>query len=182
MEYLFLSDLDGSLLTDNEKKITPDTMDALKLFVSKGGRFAICTGRDLNSAKSVYNGLNVDFKGSFIVAYNGGLIYDVDKKEVIYRVGIEPSLVEEIFNMAREYEIYVQTYNDDFILSERYCDCLEFYRKVIKTPVILHSTVMPFVNVPPCKIICIELHDHEKQERFRKAVIEKYGDILNLMY
>ena len=181
MSYLFLSDLDGSILND-EKIITKDTMDSLKFFVENGGRFAICTGRDLNSAKSVYDNLGVDFKGSFVVAYNGGQIYDVDKQETIYRVGIDPALVEEIFKMAREYDIYVQTYNDDFILSERYCDCLEFYRRVIKTPVILHSSVMPFVNVPPCKIICIELHDHAKQERFREAVVEKYGDILNLMY
>ena len=41
---------------------------------------------------------------------------------------------------------------------------------------------MPYVDVPPCKIICIEMHDHEKQDRFRRAVLEKYSDILDSMY
>ena len=32
------------------------------------------------------------------------------------------------------------------------------------------------------KIICIELYDHDKQERFRTAVQERFGDIIDTMY
>ena len=48
--------------------------------------------------------------------------------------------------------------------------------------IILADDIMPFVDVPPCKIICIELHDHEKQDRFRRAVLDKYSDMLDSMY
>ena len=40
---LFLSDLDGTLLT-SEKKVSPATREALERFVGRGGRFCICTG------------------------------------------------------------------------------------------------------------------------------------------
>ncbi|MBR6402823.1 MAG: HAD family phosphatase [Eubacterium sp.] len=178
---IFLSDLDGSLLT-KDKKVSPKTMDVLKRFVAEGNTFAICTGRDINSALSVYEGLGVTFKGSYVVAYNGGQIYDVDNKCTVFRQGIEQGLARELLDMAKEYGIYVHTYNDHFILSEVYNECTEYYRRVIKTPLIIADDITPYMDVPPCKIICIELHDHEKQERFRLAVLDKYSDKLDLMY
>ena len=38
------------------------------------------------------------------------------------------------------------------------------------------------MNVEPCKVICIELHDHEKQERYRHEMERLFGDRLQLMY
>lgn len=179
--YIFLSDLDGTLLT-TEKRISPRTMEVLNRFVEAGNTFAICTGRDINSARSVYEGLDLHLKGSYVVAYNGGQIYDVDHQCTIHREGIAPEMIREIFRLAREHEIHVHTYNDNFILTPQYNECMDFYRRVIKTPVIVADSIEPFINVPPCKVICIELHDHEKQERFRIAAENAFGDTLSLMY
>ena len=180
-KHLFLSDLDGTLL-DDKKRVTPATASALSRFVEGGGHFAICTGRDINSARSVYKGLGFNFRGSYVVAYNGGQIYDVDGGETIFRIGIEPWLVKELFEQAKAHGVYIHTYNDDFILTQQNGECIEYYRRVIKTPVILADDVMPYVNVPPCKMISIELHDHAKQDEFAEAMREKYGDILDIMY
>ena len=179
--YLFLTDLDGTILNE-KKQVTPKTEKALTEFVRRGNTFAICTGRDMNSARSVYQGLGLSLPGSFVVAYNGGQIYSVDLDETIFRIGIEKEMVAELFAMAREYGVHIHTYNDRFILTPEYNECMDFYRRVIKTPVIVSEKIMEFVEVPPCKMICIELHDHEKQERFRKAVLERFGDTLDLMY
>ena len=178
---IFLSDLDGSLLT-SDKKVSPKTMETLEKFVAAGNTFAICTGRDINSTLSVYNGMGLRLKGSFAVAYNGGQIYDIDKKSTVFRQGIDVDFARTLLDMAKEYGVHVHTYNDEFILSEAYNECMEFYRRVIKTPLIVADNISPYMNVPPCKIICIELHDHEKQERFRLAVLDKYSDKLDLMY
>ena len=180
-QHIFVTDLDGTLLT-SDKKVSPKTKEALKAFIEAGNKFAICTGRDINSSLLVYNGLNLDLKGSYVVSYNGGQIYDVDKGETVFREGIPINKVRELLDMAKEYGLHVHTYNDQFILTENYNECVEFYRRVIKTPLIVAENIMPFVNVPPCKIICIELHDHEKQDRFRRAVLEKYSDMLDSMY
>lgn len=180
-QHIFVSDLDGTLLT-RDKKVSPKTKEALKKFIEAGNKFAICTGRDINSALSVYNGLGLDIKDSYVIAYNGGQIFDVDRGKTVYREGIPIKLVPELLEMAKDYGLHVHTYNDHFILTEKYNECVEFYRRVIKTPLIVAEDIMPFVDVPPCKIICIELHDHEKQDRFRRAVLEKYSDVLDSMY
>ncbi len=180
-KYIYLSDLDGTIL-DDTKIITPRTRKALEDFVSRGNVFAICTGRDIVSGRSVYDGLGLKLRGSYVVAYNGGVIYDVDAGKVIYKTGIDREIVRDILKMAEESDIHVHTYNDEFILSQHYNECMEFYRRVIKTPLIVCDDIMPYVTVAPSKMICIELHDHEKQENFRKAVLKKYGDVLSLMY
>ena len=180
-QHIFVTDLDGTLLT-TDKKVSPKTKEALKAFIEAGNKFAICTGRDINSSLAVYNSLGLDLKGSFVVAYNGGQIIDVDRNETVFREGIPISRVRELLDMAKEYGLHVHTYNDHFILTESYNECVEFYRRVIKTPLIVAEDIMPYVDVPPCKIICIELHDHEKQDRFRRAVLEKYSDMLDSMY
>ena len=178
---IFLSDLDGTILTD-EKTISPGTKKALTDFCNRGNTFAICTGRDINSARAAYASLELDVRGSFAIAYNGAQIYDIDNKKTVYRTGIDIELVGEIMGLAREFGIHCHTYNDDFILSPAYNECMDFYRRVIKTPLIVADDIVQFLDTAPGKIICIELHDHEKQERFRELIVERYGDILNLMY
>lgn len=181
-KYLFITDLDGTLLT-TDKRVTPATAKALREFVGDGNHFAICTGRDINSARSVYCGLGLTLPGSFVIAYNGGQIYDVDKAETVYRTGIDFDTVREIYQLADEYGIYVHTYSDDYILAREEHECLEFYRRVIKTPVkFLGDKLFDFMKIPPCKVISIELHDHEQQERFRYAAEEKFKGKLDIMY
>lgn len=178
---IFLTDLDGTILND-KKVITPRTMKALIEYVSRGNVFGICTGRDINSAKAVYDGLGVKLAGSFVIAFNGGQIYDVDNKKTVYRTGIDVKMGQEILKIAKDWGIHVHTYNDDFILTVAYNECIEYYRRVIKTPVIVADDIGPFMDKPLCKMICIELHDHEKQEGFRKEIERLYGDSLDLMY
>ena len=59
---------------------------------------------------------------------------------------------------------------------------MNYYRRVIKTPLIVTDDVMKELKNPPSKMIAIELHDHDKQERFRKALFEATGGKLTLLY
>ena len=179
--YLFFSDLDDTLLT-SDKKVSPKTLEALKRFVERGNCFIICTGRGLDSALCVQKELGLDFPHSFIAAYNGCQIYDCDKHETVFKVGLPIDIIREIFSMADEYGVYVHTYNDEYILCGKDDEEIQDYRKVVKTPVIICDDPIAYLDSDPCKVICIELHDHVKQERFRAAVIEKYGDIIDTMY
>ena len=59
---------------------------------------------------------------------------------------------------------------------------MEHYRKVIKTPLLITDDVAKELTSPPPKMIAIELHDKEKQEKFRMALEEVVGDRLTLLY
>ncbi len=178
---IFFFDLDGTLL-NKEKKITLKTLDALKTFTDAGNYFAINTGRAIDSARMVYEGLKLDFKGSFLCGSNGTEIYSVDEKKYVFRTGVRRELVPRILDLAEEYGIHCHTYNEDHIVSRHDNECMKYYRRVIKTPLLITADVLKDVTIPPSKMIAIELHDHEKQERFRKALQEMVGDELTLLY
>lgn len=181
MSKIFFFDLDGTLLT-KEKKITPKTMEALKAFTEAGNHFCINTGRAIDSAKAVYDGLGLDFKGSFLCGSNGTEIYSVDENKYVYKTGVPLNMVEPIFDLAEKYGVHCHTYNEDHIVSRHDGECMNYYRRVIKTPLIVTDDVLKEIHEPPSKMIAIELHDHEKQENFRMALQEMVGDKLTLLY
>jgi HAD superfamily hydrolase (TIGR01484 family) len=84
--------------------------------------------------------------------------------------------------MADENNVYVHTYSDEYILTSKDDEEIQDYRSKVSTPVKFSPEPADYLDGPPCKVICIELHDHEKQEHFREKVKEKYGDILDTMY
>ena len=50
--YLFFTDLDGTLLND-EKQITPKTLEAIDAYISAGNKFIIASGRPFNNIREV---------------------------------------------------------------------------------------------------------------------------------
>ncbi len=178
---IFFFDLDGTLL-NSEKKITQRTLAALKAFTDAGNFFCINTGRAIDSAKMVYEGLYLDYKGSYLCGSNGTEIYSVDEDRYVFRTGVDFDLVPRIMDLAEEYDIHCHTYNEDHIVTRHDNECLKYYRRVIKTPFIVTADVLKELTFPPSKLIAIELHDHEKHERFRKALQDMVGDKLTLLY
>ena len=178
---LFFTDLDETLLT-TEKKVSIATYEALRTFTEAGNSLVIATGRSLHSALYVQKELGLDFPGSYILASNGCLIYDCDAKATLFRTGVPLPLTAEIFKMAEEHGIYVQTYTDDMILAPADCEEIRYYSRFVKTPVQIAKDPMPFLFVPPCKILCISLSDHKKQERFRAAVTKRFGAEIDTFY
>ena len=178
---IFFFDLDGTLLT-SEKKISPKTLDALKKFTDAGNHFCINTGRAIDSAKAVYSGLHLDFKGSFLCGSNGTEIYSVDDEKYVYKTGVPLELVPKIIELSEKFDVHCHTYNETHIVSKKNGECMEYYRRVIKTPLIVTDDIMKEISAPPSKMIAIELHDHDKQERFRIALQEMVGDKLTLLY
>jgi Cof subfamily protein (haloacid dehalogenase superfamily) len=178
---IFFFDLDGTLM-NKEKKITDKTMEALRQFTEAGNHFCINTGRAIDSAKSVYYGLGLDFKGSYLCGSNGTEIYSIDEDRYVFKTGIPLEMVPGILDLADEMGMHCHTYNETHIVSRHDGECMDYYRRVITTPLIVTDDVLKELQGPPSKMIAIELHDHDKQERFRKALYEKTEGKLTLLY
>ncbi len=178
---IFFFDLYGTLLT-TDKRISLKTLEALRKFTDAGNYFCINTGRAIDSARAVYSGLNLDFKGSYLCGSNGTEIYSVDEERYVFRTGVPLELVNGILDLAEEYGVHCHTYNEDHIVSRQDNECMKYYRRVIKTPLLITKDVLKELKEPPSKMIAIELHDADKLERFRKALQETVGDRLTLLY
>eukprot|EP00928_Gymnodinium_smaydae_P053739 TRINITY_DN37665_c0_g1_i1.p1 TRINITY_DN37665_c0_g1~~TRINITY_DN37665_c0_g1_i1.p1 ORF type:complete len:1008 (-),score=145.47 TRINITY_DN37665_c0_g1_i1:51-3074(-) len=73
---LLASDLDGTLL-DPSHNPAEGTFQAISAYQAAGGTFAVCTGRDLGSARGVLKGLDIDtmpgvyLNGTVVLGKNG---------------------------------------------------------------------------------------------------------------
>lgn len=169
-EKILFTDLDGTLL-DNEKKISDYTWNVLKSWTDAGHKLVLCSGRDINSVGSVKEYLNLDDPGVYLIGYNGGQIYDCEKKETLYKITLSLEQVRHISKTAKQLGVHCHTYTDTHIVSPRDCEAFRYYRRVIKTPVIYSEEVTDALTDGACKCIAVEVEDHEKLEKLRMTLL-----------
>ncbi len=71
MKTLFVTDLDGTLLTRDEK-VSEYSCEKINALIERGMLFTYATARSVRSAARALQGLNIQLPG---ILYNGGLIY-----------------------------------------------------------------------------------------------------------
>lgn len=101
---MLVFDLDGTLL-DNDRNMPYENICYLNKLKNAGYIIVIATGRTLSSA---YNKLNNADCVNYIISDTGAIIFDLDKKEVIFSKSISNNIASNILDL----------YNDNF----RYID------------------------------------------------------------
>ncbi len=79
MKTLYISDLDGTLLT-SEERISQYSRERLNALIDRGMTLSFATARSAVSTRSALDGLRMLVP---VVLYNGGLIYNYETKEVL---------------------------------------------------------------------------------------------------
>lgn len=167
---ILFTDLDGTLL-DDQKQISSYTREILDAWCLAGHRLVLSSGRDILSVAAVKEELGLDYPGMILIGYNGGLIYDCDQKEILYQVPLAKEDVILILKTAKEQNVYCQVYTDTHILSPGRCEELDYYTKIIKTPVLFAEDMIAGLPDNICKCLAIELKERKKLEHFRDALL-----------
>lgn len=156
---LFL-DLDGTLLND-QKEITDGNRRAIELALSAGHKVIITTGRPLDSAVIQAERLGLTQEGCYVIAFNGGMIYDMGSRSIIYDEPLTLELMKKVMEEALCRGIHVQTYDHKTVLVTPECDDAEIrrYCSIIHTDFkVIGST--DAVTQKPSKVLLI---DYENQ-------------------
>ncbi len=167
-------DLDGTLL-DDEKNVPKVNREAIDAALALGHKVLICSGRALDSVKKQIPVLGLDKPGCYAICYNGGLIYDIGEKKVLYKKTLPMEQVRYIFQKARQYNgIHIQTYTEDGFICE--CDTKESrdYERVTKSKCKVVADVCEELRgQEPCKILAIAYgYDRKRIEGFQKSLLE----------
>jgi len=167
---ILFTDLDGTLLRDH-REIGDYTREVLTLWANAGHKLVLCSGRDLNSVKDVKEAINLHFPGMYLIGYNGGQIWDCDNEKTIYKISLKPHQILHIMKTAAEHGIHIHTYTDTHILAP--CDDkeLQYYQRVIKTPVIYNPDEKTLAESDACKCLAIKLHGHDDLEKLRHDLL-----------
>lgn len=158
-------DLDGTLFTD-DKQFSPKNKAALSRALDAGHQIVITTGRPLVSAAAQAQALGFDKKGCYVIAFNGGEIYDMYHKKSLYRKTIPLPLVRRIFDAAYERGLHCQTYNAHEILAEHETDALCRYSEITKVPYRIVPDVIAALKEEPVKMIVMDYEDPQKLQTY----------------
>ena len=146
---VFVSDLDGTLLT-SDKRISARDLEAIKRYKALGGRFVIASGRPLHTVVDFIDALGDDFP---MILCNGGVIYDPALKKTLYEIDLPDSAAEiirdirenfvgispEIYTFSKRYYFHMNTVEKwhqhilgiDFIKVEKPGDINEPWNKML---------------------------------------------------
>lgn len=166
---ILFSDLDATLLND-KKEIEGNTRAAIDEMLKQGHIFTVCTGRPLASARAVARQFGLDREGCYIVAYNGGAIYDPSTDKVVSYASVPMSIVRKMFQAAGRAGLYIHTYDrkDDAVLAFHRTKELDAYVAHTKLPWRVGEDVLEKLEDDPAKMIVISLDDHERLRRFQE--------------
>ncbi|MCL2753256.1 MAG: Cof-type HAD-IIB family hydrolase [Defluviitaleaceae bacterium] len=131
MYKLIASDVDGTLLA-HYLTMHPDNKPAIAKALQKGVLFCLCSGRSYKSLKTIHSMLELP-KNGYIIAFNGGVVYDVQSETVIYEeflgltLGIE--VIKFFKSRPREAEMFVYV-DFESVLVEEHTNATDAYSKI----------------------------------------------------
>lgn len=105
---VLFSDMDGTLL-NSEGKVSVKNQEAVKAFIDQGGRFGIATGRSQLNSVLFLDNINVNVP---CILYNGGALYDFDKKKFIALYELAKERLSGFLNhcMEKYEDVVIQVY------------------------------------------------------------------------
>ncbi len=164
---ILFTDLDGTLL-DDRKQICPENREAIRRALAAGCSIVITTGRPLVSAQKLSKELGLTSPGCYSISFNGGILYDCFKNQVIAEQTLSHEDVRRLIDEAREAGIHAQTYSDTCVIAEHPNADFDRYAAVIR----IGKKVVPDVlkelqSRRPPKVLMIA--DHDRLEQFRLA-------------
>lgn len=115
MRYVFLSDIDGTLMR-RDAPLTQDVIQAAHDYTSRGGLLAVCTGRSLPAVTQVAGTLGVNAPS---ILYGGAAIYDFQKKQYLFSQAFRWDVMQAVRAVLNAYDdisMQVFTLDDVFVL------------------------------------------------------------------
>lgn len=110
-------DLDGTLLRD-DKTISSSNLDAIMEAQRKGICIIIASGRPTYGVQPIANALKLQQYGGYILAYNGGEIYEWRTQRTIYDNILNHKILPYIYQTAKDNGLELLTYHNKFVVAE----------------------------------------------------------------
>lgn len=173
-------DLDGTL-TDSDKKLPPRNKEAIWKAIDKGCAVILASGRPVLGIAELANELELDRRGGYVLAYNGGNIIDWKTKEMLYERMMPAECIHDICEQASANEVIALTYTPDEIVAENDTD--EYMIKEAKcnnASVKKVDNLEEFVDYPVSKFLVVGVH--ERLLKVQEALLAKHEEVIDAFF
>ena len=171
---LIAIDLDDTLL-DNRQQLSPRTLAVLQQAMRNGVAVTIATGRMFQSALPFATELGIKLP---LITYNGALIRQGDNGETIFHRPIETALAQELADLFRRRNWYLQKYVDDRLYVAELDENARFYADYAKVEAIPLGDSFFQMNEAPTKML--SMGDPEELAAISAELDSRFGGRLYL--
>lgn len=178
MKYkLFISDFDGTLGKAPDF-IDRQTVESIKEYEKKGGKFVICTGRSYLSIKKVFDKYGL---GGIIVAFQGALAIDDKENRTLFDGGIDKQTAQAItLDMLKE-DIEMGVYIGDIFHYERKGFAISEYQRLVGVQGKLVDSLVDTIKTTDKQVRkALAIAQPEKVKSLMCSLSEKYKGTLTI--
>lgn len=175
---MLVLDLDGTL-TNSKKEITPPTREALIEIQKAGKKVVLASGRPTPGITPLADILQLDEFGSYILAFNGGRIIDCRTKQIIYNKTLPASVIPEIFEIVKQYDVDIITYTDTQIISGIKSNPYnEIESRITGMPIVEVENFVEYIDFPINK--CLVTGEPEQIVQVEKHLKQRFHKYLSI--
>lgn len=158
--FLYVSDLDGTLLNNNAI-VSPNSKDLINKFLKDNVNFTVATARTPATVSKLLKDINLTLP---IITMNGSAIYDLQNDKYLYSLPLENNLVPIIQNLidSENLNAFVYTLKDNhlFVYHNKLINPyqIKFYNER------KDSTYKTFIEGPvpsDCRVLYFTIMDYE---------------------
>ena len=115
----------GTLL-NSYGEVSEENRKIIKEASTKGIYIVLSSGRNVDSVLNLGKELGAD---KYMISGNGAVVFDIDKKEIIYNKFLTKKQVLEIAEICEQNSIYYNVYSEDEIITKALNYNVLFYHK-----------------------------------------------------
>lgn len=178
---ILFTDIDGTLL-DDKQEIPAANRNAIEQLIKEGHKIVLTTGRALSGTTGQAEKLGLTFDGCYIIAFNGGEIYDSYRKETLYKCRIPMDVAARIFAICEEQNVHVQTYDSKYVLAKKESAFMERYCREVATESRVDPGLPYSLEEEPSKLLLLSYDDNEKLHEMKRLILEAEGDTVDAFF
>lgn len=173
--HLVALDVDGTLV-DTDMIVSSRLRQAIKTAQDAGVVFTLATGRGPQSITSLAQDLGFSAPQ---ICYQGGLIYDVKRAQVLHRATLPPALVHEAIDVAQRAGYDISVYIDGQIFLESLYHPRAFYDRWFGLPIRQVPDLAAVVTHDPEKVLFTA--EPPIADEIHQAMTQHFGDRLQVL-
>lgn len=113
---ILVLDIDGTL-TNTEKNITPQTLNAILKVQKRGHKVVLASGRPTAGIRKVAEQINLSEYDGYILSFNGAKIIRCKTNEVIYQKVLPRNIIPDLYTAALKNSVGIISYENDSVIA-----------------------------------------------------------------
>lgn len=172
MKKLFVSDVDGTLVSSVDSKFSNRLKQAIKLTEQQGDLFVLTSGRPTNNLIGIAKQLKAEgINLKYVSGYNGAELYDLSQHQLIDQQLLDSDDLKQIITTCQQLNIHYVYFDEECIRTDNLaCNYIAIEQRFTGQP----ATTEIIFNPSPKVMLIVKPEDSDQLQSQLKQLLPDY--------